>query len=199
MTENKKKTYRMVTGTGEATFVNIFTPRADDNGKENYSIAIMFDKVKDKESIDQIKKLMAELMTDRFGKDLSNWPQLIPTLKDGNEKAAKYPNFAGKVYMEAKTMYKPGIVDENVCDLIDKKELFSGCKIRIDMNLYFWERKGRKGISAGLYNVQRIEKAEPKDDQDFTPKTPQQVFTPVVSEITKSNPFTDKGSEDLPF
>ena len=62
----------------------------------------------------------------------------------------------------AKEAHRPGIVDKKLQDILDEEEVYSGAWFRAQVRAYAWENTGKKGVSFGLQNVQKI-----KDDEQI--------------------------------
>lgn len=59
------------------------------------------------------------------------------------------------------TPQKPGVVDENVQDIIDPTKLYSGAWFRAQVNAGWYNAKGNKGVSFYLQNVMKVRDDEP--------------------------------------
>jgi hypothetical protein len=82
--------------------------------------------------------------------------QLDLPLRDGDLKGAKYPEFKGSWYFNAKSKFKPGLVDADGNEILDPSEIYSGCTARLSLNLYPYSALGNVGIGIGLNNVMKI-------------------------------------------
>ena len=142
-----------------ASFVSVITKKAQPNGEMKYSLTMLFPKDTD---FAKMKALAAETAKAKWG---SIPDGLVSPFKDGNEKAKKYPSHADMVVVEARTDYKPGIVGpDGKTEILDQEApdgFYSGCWARAKVNAFAWENSGRKGVSFGLSNLQKVRDDEP--------------------------------------
>lgn len=115
------------------------------------------------------------------------WPGKVPTnlrspLRPGTDKdLEKYPEFGnGVTFINVKTKKKPGLVQAYVDPatgkpkvIEDDTEIYAGCKVRLSLTVYAYDFMGKKGVSFGLRNVQKMDDGEPfgavrvKAEDDF--------------------------------
>lgn len=140
-----------------ASFVHVFEKHKQPNNEMKFGITMLFPKDTD---FAVMRKLAAETAKARFGDSLDG---LVSPFKDGNEKATKYPSHADMIVVEARTDYKPGIVGpDGKTEILDSESFYSGCWARAKVNCFAWENSGRRGVSFGLSNLQKV-----KDDESF--------------------------------
>lgn len=94
-----------------------------------------------------------------LGKPL--WGGSIPKaldlpIRDGDVKGDKYPEFNGCWYFNAKSKFRPGLVDADGNEILDPSEIYSGCTVRLSLNLYPYAALGNVGIGIGLNNIMKI-------------------------------------------
>lgn len=153
---------KIVTGKVRFSYVNIFQPKMNDQGKEKYSLMLLIPKT-DAATINKIKKAVEEVKMDEKSK--SKWGGKIPAnlklpLRDGDEEFPDKDEFKGMCFFNASSDFKPGIVDANCDPLLDSTEIYSGCWGRVSVNFYAYSNTGNKGVAAGLNNVQKLEDDE---------------------------------------
>jgi hypothetical protein len=161
------------------------------NGKMEYSVVALFPKEAD---LAQLKKAALDACVKKWGADKNKWPQKNPVTGQGgvrspfrdqaergkvSEETGQLvlpPGYvAGAIFINLKSEQKPGVVDENVQDIIDPSKLYSGCWLRATVNAYAYENKGNAGVAFGLNNVQKMRDDEPiggnrtKATDDFAP------------------------------
>lgn len=56
---------------------------------------------------------------------------------------------------------RPGVVDENLQDIVDPTQVYSGAWYRAQVRAFAYENAGNKGVSFGLQNVQKLRDDEP--------------------------------------
>lgn len=152
-------TVKVVTPIFRASFVNVFTPRKNEqSGKDEYSIKMIFDKDED---FTDLKKIIQEAIRNKWG---TNPPKgLKMPLKNGNESDLdKYPEDEDKIIANAKTLLAPpGVVDAQIQPIIDPKEVYSGCYMRATLTAYAYDKGGGKGVAFGLQNLMKVKDGEP--------------------------------------
>ncbi len=161
------------------------------NGKMEYSVVALFKKG---ENLDPLKAAALAACEKKWGADKSKWPQKNPVtgqggvrspfrdqaergkLNDETKQLVLPPGYeAGAIFINLKSEQKPGVVDENVQDIIDSSKLYSGCWLRATVNAFAYEQKGNAGVSFGLNNVQKVGDGDPiggnrtKATDDFAP------------------------------
>lgn len=161
------------------------------NGKMEYSVVALFKKDAD---LTALKKAALDACIKKWGADKTKWPQKNPVTGAGgvrspfrdqaergklNEETGQMvlpPGYeAGAIFINLKSEQKPGVVDENVQDIIDASKIYSGCWMRATVNAFAYEQKGNAGVSFGLNNVQKHADGDPiggnrtKATDDFAP------------------------------
>jgi len=141
---------------GQIAFPKVFRPEMNDAGKEIYSCTVLVD---NKQDITNIKKIVKEAATEKWGEKLPK-PLGLP-YKDGNEKdLEKYPNFEDKVVISAKTQYQPQLINGAREEILDENEFYAGCEGRMAVSAWCWEYKGKKGVSLNLIALQKTGEGE---------------------------------------
>lgn len=168
---------RIATPYFRASFPHVFEKHKQPNGEMKFSITMLFPQ---DANLDALKALAMETATAKFGSDLAG---LESPFKDGNEKAKKYPGHANMIVIEARTDYKPGVRNAaNTEDIlvadVSPDGFYPGCWARAKVNAFAWENSGRRGVSFGLSNLQKVKDDEsfattydPSDDFDAVPNT----------------------------
>jgi hypothetical protein len=84
-------------------------------------------------------------------------------LRDGDTErdTEKYSEYKGHYFINANTYNRPGVVDAQKNDIIDKSELYSGCYGRVSIMPAAYNVDGNKGIKFYLNNVQKLADGEP--------------------------------------
>lgn len=179
----------IITGVCRLAFQSLLEPRINMNddgtpGKAKYIAVLLFDP--SDPVLPMMKAAMKNAATDFFGE--GKIPSgLRNPLRDGNEKAAEYAFYKDTIFISANSDNKPGLVNQANKPILDAEDIYSGCWVRADINCFAYDRKGNKGVSFGLNNVQKL-----GDDDRFGGRRPaEQVFTPVVD---AANPFSGNGA-----
>ncbi len=133
------------------------------SGKEEFSVVALFKKGQD---LSALKKAAEDCLIEKLGPDKTKWPKKLKSPfrdqsereKDGEMPAGHEP---GAIFMNLKSTYKPGVVDQNVQPIIDDSEVYAGCYLRATVRPYYYDQAGNKGVAFGLQNVQKVRDGEP--------------------------------------
>ncbi len=145
------------------SFPSVFeATQINGEGKAKFRITMLFDEATfdeiEKQRWEAIKASIEPAAVKKFGK-------LPPMLKEpflkGNDMRS---NETGKIYQGHENMTvlrtasedKPGLVDHNVQPIIDQSEFYGGCYAIATINPYGWEYMGKKGVSFGVGNIQKV-------------------------------------------
>jgi len=158
----KKENSKVKTPTFRASFANVFKPRSPFEGQDPaYSVQMLFPKSTD---LAPLKEAARAACAKKWGADKTLWPRNIRSpFKDGNEK--NLADYKDMTVIEARSKMKPGIVDQNLEEIIEPGEFYSGCWARATLTCYAYAKAGNTGVSFGLQNLQKV-----KDDQAFSGK-----------------------------
>ncbi len=170
---------KVITGKVRLSFAHVWEPAAIDGGEAKYSTSILIPKT-DKTTMKKIKAAVEA--AKELGKN-SKWGGKIPKnlhtpVRDGDEEADdKGEAYEGHYFINASSKNKPGIVDRNRDEIIDTTEVYSGCYVRVSINLFPFDTNGNKGVAVGLNNIQKWEdgdflggRSRAEDDFDELPE-----------------------------
>lgn len=169
------------TPTFRVSYPNVFKARKNElNGQDEYSVVALFKKGED---LSALKKAAQEAIIAKWGPDQAKWPKnLRSPFRDQAERAKEVDgkrilpagHEEGAVFLNLKTRQRPGVVDQNVQDIIDESQFYAGCYARASVNAFAYDQKGNRGVAFGLGNIQKVKDGEPlgnraKPEQDFAP------------------------------
>ena len=164
---------KVVTGKARLSYVQIFEPKADDQGVLKYSLAVLIPK-SDTATINKIK---AAVEAAKEQGKASKWggklpPNLKMPLRDGDTERDA-PEYKGHYFLNCNSRQRPNVVDAAVNPIMDQSEVYSGCYGRVSINFYPFDAKGNRGVGAGLQNVQKVADGDPlsgrsRAEDDFT-------------------------------
>lgn len=173
--QTKPASTKVVTNKVRLSYCNLFEPRAQQEGGEpKYSVTILIPKA-DTATVNKIKAAQEAAIN-------AKWPTKRPakvatTLHDGDgvkEKTGEEfgPECKGHWVMSVSSKQQPGVVDENLNEILDKTAVVSGDYGRVSINAYGYDVNGNRGVSFGLNNVQFKERGEPlggraRAEEDF--------------------------------
>lgn len=172
----------MLTKFFRVSYPKLFKPELNNlSGELEYSVVALFPKGEDLEDMKVEALRVTEL---KWGKDRAQWPKgLKSPFRDQGEKAQVADGRTtmpdgyeeGAVFITFKTKQRPGIVDQNVQDIIDETQLYAGCWARASVNAFAYANKS-KGVSFGLQHIQKV-----RDDECLSGRTsPQDDFAPIA-------------------
>lgn len=158
----------VMTPTFRVSYPNVFKPKKNElNGKDEYSLVALFPKGADLSALkDAVKKALA----DKWGADQSKWPANLRTpFRDQAERAKVVDgkkvlpagHEEGAIFINLKSAQRPGVVDQNVQDIIDDSQFYAGCFARATVNAYAYDNKGNRGVAFGLGNIQKMKDGDP--------------------------------------
>lgn len=157
---------QVITGPVRLSFLNVFKPRALQDGQDpKYSACLLIPKT-DKETLKAIKDACdaARLASAAlFGGKVPD--KLKLPLHDGDGEMPNGGDYGdeckGMWVLNCSSKQQPGLVDRRCNEILDQSELYSGCWGRVDLNFFAYNTGGNKGIGAGLNNIQKVRDDEP--------------------------------------
>ena len=152
---------------GETAFVHVFKAQpAMEKGKEDqFSATFLWDENDSK--LAKLKKAIEDVAIAKFGKDapkkLANG-QLRSPIRPGSDKEGTNAedDFAGKVFLTARSTDKPEVVDADCEPVMSQSEVYSGCIARADVWLFAYDAKGNRGVSCILNSFQKLDEGDRK-------------------------------------
>lgn len=156
------------------------------SNKDEFSVVALFKKGED---LSALKAAAKAALVKKFGADQGQWPQNLKNpfrdqgdrakVKDGKEVLPQGYE-PGAIYLNLKSDQRPGVVDQNVQEIIDEAEFYGGCWARASINAYAYDQAGNRGVAFGLGNLQKL-----RDDDHFGNRTkPQDDFSAVTTPDT---------------
>ncbi len=147
------------------SYVNLFRPRASEEGKEpKYSICMLYKK-EDFEAgkLKDLEKAIIQTAQKKFGpkaEAMLKTGKIRGWFRDGDVEKPESPEYAGMVFLNASTTRKPGVVDKSLQPVMSEEDAYSGCLFRASLGLFAYDKAGNKGVGFGLRNVLVVEKGE---------------------------------------
>lgn len=192
---------KIVTKEFRVSFPSVFKPRTNSNGKDTYSIQMLFPKTTD---MTDIKELLKAAMVEKWPNADTRPKNLVNPLKDGDTdvmedgtlRKEKYPELEGHWLLTASSMSKVGVVDQDVQPILDESVFYSGCYARASIHAYAYgpdakNKTKKNGIGLGLNNVQKL-----RDGDSFNGRaSAADDFDPVP--VNKSNDAAVKETDDF--
>tara|TARA_Y100000361_G_C11098260_1_gene310380 strand:- start:396 stop:914 length:519 start_codon:yes stop_codon:yes gene_type:complete len=165
---------KVITGKVRLSYVNVFQPRAIEEGQTpKYSVSVIIPK-SDKRTISAIRKAISEALESGKAKFGGKIPKNYKNpLRDGDIEREEDEAYENCYFVNANSLRAPGVVDAELQPIIDATELYSGCYGRVSISFYPFNAAGNKGVAAGLNNVQKLSDGEalggvaPSAEEDF--------------------------------
>lgn len=154
---------KVITGTVRFSYAHVWEAVAiNDSGKPKFSVSILIPK-SDKITLNKIKRAVEAAKAQ--GKD-SKWKGKIPAnlklpLRDGDEDRPDDDVYAGHYFINASSSTRPGIVDKDRNQILDKEQFYSGCYGMASINFYPFDTNGNKGVACGLNNLMKTADGDP--------------------------------------
>jgi hypothetical protein len=151
---------KVVTGKVRFSYANVFSPKAAQEGATpKYSVSIIIPK-SDTETIAKLNKAFEEVKAASAAVFGGSVPKLLKGgLRDGDAEKEDGA-YANSYFINANSVNKPGVVDQDLNPIIDPSEFYSGCYGRASITFYPYNSNGSKGIACGLNNIQKTEDGE---------------------------------------
>lgn len=155
---------RVTTGVVRASFTRLFEPvlsKGDTTPK--YSVTLLIPKT-DKATYKALRAAEAEAAeigkSKKFGGKIPS--NLATVIRDGDTEAdlELYPENAGHWYMAVRNTRRPLVVDQNLNEILDATEVYSGCYIKASVDAFPYNFEGKKGISFSITAVQKVRDGE---------------------------------------
>jgi hypothetical protein len=139
------------------SYPHVFEAQSKDDGSKVYTMACLFPKGA---NLDALKKDAMRALTEKFGADQTKWPKNLksPFRDQGEKEGDGYE--AGAIFINVTSRQKPGLVDRSNQPIIDPSEFYEGCYARATVRAFYYDKKGNKGVSFGLRNIQKIRDGE---------------------------------------
>lgn len=173
MATEKKERKSLQSPVGIATFEHLWEPHAfpakpNRPAKEPaYSVMLVFDAEKSKSPEMKALKLAClaaaaekfklddQEVRDRVkrGKIAMPW-RLCADTDYPDEYGAPF-DLPGATMINFKSNTAPGIVDKRAKDIMDRKQIYSGCLLRCSFGVWPYDTDGSKGVTVLLNNVQK--------------------------------------------
>jgi hypothetical protein len=151
---------KVVTGKVRFSYANVFSPKAAQEGATpKYSVSIIIPK-SDTKTIADINAAFEKVKTASATLFGGSVPKMLKGgLRDGDAEKDDAA-YANSYFINANSVNKPGVVDNDLNPIIDPSEFYSGCYGRASITFYPYNSNGSKGIACGLNNIQKTDDGE---------------------------------------
>jgi len=153
---------RVKTGKVRFSYPNLFKARAMQEGQTpKFTVSILIPKT-DTVTLDKVKAAIAAAEAAgkaKYGAAFKIKPKDHP-LKDGDVEKGDDPVYKGQMYLSAKSITKPAVLDENGQSIISADDFYAGCYGRSIVDFYPYNVNLNAGVATGLQAVQFTEHGE---------------------------------------
>jgi len=149
------KSRTIITPNATAIFVYVWEPRESMNegGIAQYQLSLAFKKTED---ITALRRAVKACATDKFGAAGVRLLDKTPPFRQIDDMDTPVPGHKGGVFITAKSKSKPGIVDENRDVILEPMDFYPGCICRASVVPFAYDKKGSKGVTFLLNNIQKL-------------------------------------------
>ncbi len=176
MPNNANSPTKVVTGVVRLSYANVWEPKSINGGPEKFSVSVIIPK-SDTKTIAAINAAVEAAIEEgrgKFGGKIPGRDALKLPLRDGDIDRPDDEAYADSWFVNANSNSAPEIVDQALCPITSRSEVYSGVYARVSMNFYAFNSNGKRGIACGLGNIQKIRDGEPlgvrsSAAEDFTP------------------------------
>lgn len=156
MAEKQDDPKKVTTPRFRVSFPNVFKPRKKDKPEDadKWGLTMLFTKDTDLSAMKAACKAAAQ---EEWGDKIPK--NLVMPFRDGDEK--DYDGYAGMTFVNVSSNQEPGVCDRNPkVKLTSEQEFYAGCYARATLRAFAYDYKGKKGVSFGLNNIQKLDDGE---------------------------------------
>lgn len=164
---DKKERKSLQSPIGTATFVHLFEPHkfkakpGQADKEPSFSVLLVFDDATARgPEMKALKKACVDVAVEKFGADalekIKRNKIRVPW-RDADDYAEYGEPFTdeGAVMINFKSTTAPGVVDRRARDIMNQKDVYAGCKMRVSFGIWPYDTDGSKGITLLLNNAQK--------------------------------------------
>lgn len=161
------QTTKVTTGKVRFSYVNVFQPRAMQEGQTpKYSVTLLIpktDQITMKKINGAIEAAKQAYIEKHPGAKVPARPKTTVYDGDGERPSGDTfgPECKGCYVITVSSNNKPVIVDADKFPITDQQELYSGCYGKAVINFYYYDTAGNKGVTAGLNGIMKLADGEP--------------------------------------
>ena len=163
---SKRTGTRVQTPAFRAAFATLLNAKPINNsGEPKYSVLALFDKRAD---LKDLKAAFQEAAKNKWGKDAKKIVENPNFHNPFLDQGERVHSVTGELYngmevgatcisFKSDEAHRPGVVDCENKAVLTSDEIYSGIIARATVDAFAWENSGKKGISFGLQNVQKLD------------------------------------------
>ena len=155
----KNKDRKLITGLLTLSYPNVFEAVSVNGGKPKFSVCLIIPKT-DAATIANIAAAVKAAYRDGEAKlkgngdSVPSFESIKKPLRDGDADRLNDPAFKNSFFLNAGSVFAPGIVDADLNPVTDRSAVYSGVSARVSISFYAYNINGNVGIACGLNNVQ---------------------------------------------
>jgi len=157
----------ILTPVGTLNFPQLFeaAPRSKGSEKLVYTGVLCMDPAaRNTGAFKTLEEAIEEIVQDLMKKHKIKRERIDVALRDGDEKADKYPSYAGTLYIAPWSESRPAIIGPDKEAVFDKDDVWSGQLARFNVRPFGWEYSGKYGVNFNLNGVQIMKFDMPRLD-----------------------------------
>lgn len=153
---------KVITGTVRFSYANVFEPKLNEGDTvPKYSVQILIPKtdVKTLEAIDRAIDFALKQGVEK--NKFSKIPRVFKhPLHDGDDEREDDENYAGMMFLTAKTTSRPDVVYADLAPILDPEDFYSGCWGNASITFFAYNVNG-VGVAVALNNIRKTHEGEP--------------------------------------
>lgn len=161
-TNDKNSGQKLVTPKFRVSYPKLFKPGQYGKNAPKYEITMLIAKTAD---LTPFKNAIKAAKVKKFGPDKSKWPAEInsPVVDGDAPKHSKKEGYKGHWAIKASALedYKPTVVDKDMEEITNAKDIYPGCYARAQVFCSVWEFEGKFGVKFSLDHVQKLADGKP--------------------------------------
>lgn len=118
-------------------------------GKMNYNTDVLLES--NDPQVKLLRRAIKTVCAEAFGDDRSEWPEKIPSINDGDERADQ-KGYPGRVWIKASSKYPIEVVDAKG-EPMTPEMVRGGAYANVAINVSKWDNEGEEGVSLYLAGV----------------------------------------------
>ena len=158
---------KVITGETRWSYANVWEPKAMVEGAQaKYSVSLIIPK-SDKNTIERINNAIKEAYNEGLSKlkgnskSVPSFENIKKPLRDGDTEREGDPAYANSYFVNANSPNPPGIIGPDKMDILNHREVYSGCYGKASITFYAYNANGSRGIACALNNLMKTRDGEP--------------------------------------
>lgn len=152
---------KILTPDFRVAFPSVFSKRKFGEGDPKYWVTMLFPPDAD---LGPLRDAAREALEEKWPNPDKRPKNLNDPFRNGDD--VEWDGFAGTTFVRASSLYAPGVIDRRKERITDEELFYAGCWARATVNAFAYDKKGNRGVSFGIRNIQFL-----RDDEPFTGRT----------------------------